>query len=57
METHLEQNLKGALIQLKVTIHDIDRIQNDSVDQCDELDCIKENVQNAILLIKESLKN
>ena len=55
MDTTEELNLKNALAQLRVAIHDIDLFQNNTIDQCDELDCIKENVTNAILSIKESL--
>ena len=50
-----ESNLKNALAQLRVAIHDIDLFQNNSLEQCNELDCIRENVSNAILSIKESL--
>ena len=50
-----ESNLKNALVQLRVAIYEIDLFQNNTIDQCDELDCIRENVENAILSIKESL--
>ena len=55
MDTTEEPNLKNALAQLRVAIHDIDLFQNNTIDQCDELDCIRENVANAILSIKDSL--
>jgi len=55
MDTTKEPNLNNALAQLRVAIHDIDLFQNNTLDQCDELDCIRENVANAILSIKESL--
>ncbi len=51
-----ESNLKNALAQLRVSLQEIDLILNNSVEQCDDLDCIKENITNAILFIKESLK-
>ncbi len=51
-----ESNLKNALAQLRVSIQEIDLILNNSVEQCNDLDCIKENITNAILFIKESLK-
>ena len=51
-----ESNLKNSLAQLRVAIHDIDLFQNSSVDQCNELDCIRENVTNAILSLNEKLK-
>jgi len=56
MENPLESNLKNALVQLKVASQDIDLDQNDLVEQLDKLDSIKENITNAILFIKESLK-
>jgi len=56
MNTLQESNMRNALVQLIVSIQEIDLILNNSVEQCDELDCIKENIRNAILFIKESLK-
>jgi hypothetical protein len=46
-----DENLKTALIQLKVSIMDVDLLRNNSIDHCDELDKIKENLDNAFLLI------
>jgi hypothetical protein len=50
-----EENLKTALIQLKVSIMDIDLLRNNSIDHCDELDKIKENLDNALLSISKVL--
>ena len=44
------EHLKAALIQLKVSIMDIDLLRNNSIDHCDELDKIKENLDNAFLI-------
>ena len=46
-----DENLKTALIQIKVSIMDVDLLRNNSIDHCDELDKIKENLDNAFLLI------
>ena len=51
----IEENLKTALIQLKVSIMDIDLLRNNSIDHCDELDKIKENMDRAFLLISKVL--
>ena len=50
-----EENLKTALIQLKVSLMDIDLLRNNSIDHCDELDKIKENLDNAFLSISKVL--
>lgn len=52
-----ESNLKNALAQLRVAIHDIDLFQNNTVEQYDELDCIRENIENAILSIKGNFES
>jgi len=52
MENQQKQDLKIALVELQVTIRNIDLIQNDSVDQCKELEGVKENIQNSIMLIE-----
>jgi hypothetical protein len=46
-----DENLKTALIQIKVSIMDVDLLRNNLIDHCDELDRIKENLDNAFLLI------
>ena len=46
-----DENLKTALMQIKVAIMDVDLLRNNSIDHCDELDKIKENLDNAFLLI------
>ena len=56
MENSQDCNLKNALTHLKLCIHELDYVRNDIVEHVDELDEIKENLQNSILLIKESLK-
>lgn len=48
-------HLKTALIQLKVSIMDVDLLRNNSIDHCDELDKIKENLDNAFLSIANVL--
>jgi len=53
MENHTKENLKTALIQLKVSILDVDQLRNDSIDHCDKLDQIKENLQNAFTIISK----
>lgn len=55
MTNGLEENLKTALIQLKVSIMDVDLLRNNSIDHCDELDKIKENLDNAFLSIGKVL--
>ena len=52
MENHQKQDLKIALATLKITIQNIDLFQNDSVDQCKEQDGVKENIENAVMLIE-----
>jgi len=52
MENHQKQDLKIALATLKITIQNIDLFQNDSVDQCKEQDDVKENIENAVMLIE-----
>ncbi len=47
-----EQDLKIALLELQVSIRDIDLIQNDSIEQSKKLDGVKENITNAIILIQ-----
>jgi hypothetical protein len=54
METP-DENLRAALLQLKVLIMDVDLLRNDSVDHYNELDKIKENLDNAFLLIAKVL--
>ncbi len=56
MEDNQKQDLEIALLELQATIQNIDLIQNDSVDQCKELDGVKENIQNAIVLIQGTLR-
>jgi hypothetical protein len=51
------EHLKAALIQLKVSIMDIDLLRNNSIDHCDELDKIKENLDNAFLIITKVLND
>ena len=53
----VESTLKNALAQLRVAIHDIDLFQNNTVEQYDELDCIRENIENAILSIKGNFES
>jgi hypothetical protein len=48
-----DENLKTALIQLKVSIMDVDLLRNNSIDHCDELDKIKENLDNTFLSISK----
>jgi hypothetical protein len=52
----IDENLKTALIQLKVSILDIDLLRNNSIKNCEELDKIKENIQNAFSLIAKILE-
>ena len=47
----IEENLKTALIQLKVSIYNIDLLRNDSIEHCEELDKIKEYTQYAFTTI------
>jgi len=56
MEDNQKQDLEIAILELQATIQKIDLIQNDSVDQCKELDGVKENIQNAIVLIQGTLR-
>ena len=56
MENPQENNLKTALIQLKVSITDVDLLRNNSLEYLDELDSIKENLQNAFSLIEKVSK-
>jgi len=56
MEDNQKQDLEIAILELQATIQNIDLIQNDSVDQCKELDGVKENIQNAIVLIQGTLR-
>jgi len=49
------ENLKTALIQIKVSIMDVDILRNNSIDHCDELDKIKENLDKAFLNISKVL--
>jgi len=53
MENPQENNLKTALIQLKVSITDVDLLRNNSLEHLDELDNIKENLQNAFTIISK----
>jgi len=53
----VESNLKNALAQLRVAIHDIDLFQNNTVEQYDELDGIRENIENAILSINGNFES
>ena len=53
MENPQENNLKIALIQLKVSIADVDLLRNNSLEHLDELDNIKENLQNAFTIISK----
>ena len=57
MEYHQEQDLKVVLVQLKVSIQYIDLFQNDLVYRYNELDHVKENIQNNIMLIQRILKD
>ena len=56
MENTQEYNLKNALVQLRVSIQDLDLLRNDIVKHDKESDDIKEILQNSILPIPESLK-
>ena len=53
MENHTKENLKTALIHLKVSILDVDQLRNDSIDHYDKLDQINENLQNAFTIISK----
>ena len=55
MEISSANNLQNALAQLKVSVHELDLVRNDIVNHTEELDGIKENLENAIFLIKASL--
>ena len=57
MEYHQEQDLKVVLVQLKISIQYIDLFQNDLIDRYYELDHVKENIQNNIMLIQRILKD
>ena len=57
MEYHQEQDLRRVLIQLKSSIQYIDLFQNDQVNRYEELDHVKENIQNHIMLIQKILKD
>ena len=57
MEYHQEQDLKIILVQLKVSIQYIDLFQNDLVNRSEELDHIKENIQNNIIVIHRILND
>jgi len=57
MEYNQEQDLKVVLVQLKVSIQYIDLFQNDLVYRYNELDHVKENIQNNIMLIQRILKD
>jgi hypothetical protein len=57
MEYHQEQDLKVVLVQLKISIQYIDLFQNDLVCRYNELDHVKENIQNNIMLIQRILKD
>ena len=57
MKNSIDENLRTALIQLKVSIMDVDLLRNNSIDHCDELDKIKENLDNAFLLIAKVLND
>ena len=48
METLQEHNLKNTLPQIKVSVHELDLVRNDIVKHTEELDGIKENLENAI---------
>ncbi len=56
MKNCQERALKVGLSELKVNVRDIDLLQNESVVKCTELDWIKENTKNTIMLIEEVLK-
>ncbi len=56
MKNCQERALKVGLSELKVNVRDIDLLQNESVVKCTELDLIKENTKNTIMLIEEVLK-
>jgi len=43
-----EHNLKNTLSQIKVSVHEHDLVRNDIVKHTEELDGIKENLENAI---------
>ena len=55
MEISSVHNLQNALAQVKVSVHELDLVSNDIVKHTKELDGIKENLENAIFLIKASL--
>ena len=52
----IDENLKTALIQIKVSMMDVEILRNDSIDHCDELDKIKENLQSAFTIIAKVLE-
>ena len=49
MEISSTHNLQNALAQLKVSVHELDLVRNDIVKHTEELDGIKENLENAIV--------
>jgi hypothetical protein len=51
----IEENLKTALIQLRLSILDIDLLRNNSKEHCEELDKIKENIARAFMIISKVL--
>ena len=55
MKNSQNHNLENALAQLKISIHEINLVKHDIIEHTEELDTINENLENAILLIKESL--
>jgi len=55
MENSRDENLRTVLIQLKVALLDVDLLRNNSIDHCDELDAIKENIDRAFFSISEIL--
>ena len=57
MEYHQEQDLRVVLVQLKVSIQYIDLFQHDLVHRYNELEHVKENIQNNIMLIQRILKD
>jgi len=56
MKNPHKENLKNVIVQLKGSVYEIDLVRNDIIDHVEELDEIKENIQNSIRLIKESLE-
>jgi len=52
MENHQKQDLKITLVTLQVTIRNIDLFQNDCIEQCKEIENVKENIENCIMLIE-----